>query len=101
MDIIKKINVKADSEVEKRAQGAMEMEVKTKQGAIHHRRIDIPYGFPGKEMTREEHLSIFRQCTSYGKNPLSKDKADKIIFMIDKMEYLEDVRDFIPLMTGK
>ena len=99
INIIKKINMIADPVVEKRAQGAMEMEVKTKQGGVHRKRIDIPYGFPGKDLTREEHIANFQQCVSYGSRPLARKNADKIVSMIETLEEVEDVRDFIPLMA--
>jgi 2-methylcitrate dehydratase PrpD len=99
MDIIKKINMIPDPAVEKRSQGAMEMEVKTKQGAVYRRKIDIPYGFPGKDLTREEHMANYQQCVSYGGKPLAQKNTDKIVSLIEKLEEVEDVRDFIPLMT--
>ncbi|OGO17788.1 MAG: hypothetical protein A2Z15_05050 [Chloroflexi bacterium RBG_16_50_11] len=101
LDIVKKIHVTPDPEIEKRDQRAMEMDVKTAAGATYHKRIDTPKGSPGNEMTKEEHIERFRDCVDYGKKSLSPQKVERIITMIDQLEQLEDVRDLIPLMLKK
>lgn len=98
-EVIKKISVIPDPEIEKREQRAMEMDVYTRQGKVYHKRIDIPRGSPGNEMTREEHLARFRECTAYGNRPLSPGKTEKVISFVDNLESANNICDLIPLLV--
>ena len=100
LNIVQKIFVKADPEIEKRSQRGMEMEVLTDSGKVYHKKIDIPRGSPGNEMTREEHIARYKDCASYGRKPLDPKNVDKIISWVDKLADSEDVRDIIPLMLS-
>ena len=99
MEIIKKIKVTSDPELEKLDQRGMEMEVKTKQGAVYHKSIFSPIGSPDNEMTREEHIAKFQDCVSYGK-PLPKQNPEKIISMVDRLDEVGDIRELISLLVS-
>jgi 2-methylcitrate dehydratase PrpD len=94
------VHIITDPAVEKREQRAMEMDVHTRDGKTFHRRIDVPRGSPGNEMTADEKLATFRQCAAYGKKPLSKKNTERIIDLVGGMENMKDIRDLLPLMTA-
>jgi 2-methylcitrate dehydratase PrpD len=96
--VVKLINVYADPVIEKRDQRAMEMEVHTTDSHVYRKRINIPVGSPGNEMSHEEHIAKFRQCASYGKRPLSPNNIDHIISMVGAIEDMSDVRELISAM---
>lgn len=100
MEIIKKIKVTCDPELEKLDQRGMEMEVRTKQGAVYQKSIFNPIGSPDNELTREEHIAKFQDCVSYGGKPLPKQNPEKIISMVDRLEAVGDVRDLISLLLS-
>ncbi len=97
MEIVKKIKVTSDPELNKLDQRGMDMEAKTKQGAVYHKSIFNPPGSPGNELTREEHLARFQDCVGFGK-PLPKGNPEKIISMVDKIEKEKDIRNLISLL---
>lgn len=96
--IAKLVHVTSDHDVEKRDQRAMEMEVCTKGGRTYQKRIDVPRGSPGNEMTQDEHIARFRQCASYCKKPLPQENVERIISVVGSLESLNDVRDLVQLM---
>jgi 2-methylcitrate dehydratase PrpD len=100
LDIVKKIRVIPDPEVEKRSQRGMEMEIKTGQGRVYQKVIDIPRGSPGNEMTREEHTARYLDCASYGRKPLPPTNVEKIIPWVDNLSDAQDVLELIPLMLS-
>ena len=100
LEIIDKITVIASPDMESRDETSMEMEVRTKEGDVYHKSVDTPRGFPGNEMTREEHISRFRQCLQYGATKYNDEHIQKIISTIDKLEEVSDVRSIITLIQG-
>ncbi len=100
MEIVKKIKVTSDPELKKQDVRGMDMEVRTKQGAVYRKSIDIPPGSPGNELTKEEHIARFRDCVSYGGKPLPKKNPEKIISMVDRIEETKDIRDLISLLQS-
>ena len=97
--VVALVHVTTDPAVEKRDQRAMEMDVHTKTGRTFHKRVDVPRGSPGNEMTRQEHIDRFRQCAAYGRKPLPGRNADRLIALVDDIEKLDDVRELIKLMV--
>ena len=75
------------------------VEIKTKDGKLHSRRVDEPYGMNVKPMSWEDLIEKFRDCVSYSVKPLSKEKVDKIINMVDKLEEVDDVSNLIKLVA--
>ncbi len=100
MEIVKKIKVTSDPALEKRVQTAVDMEVRTKQGAVYRKSIDSARGSPGNELTREEHIASFQDCVNYCGKPLPKKNPEKIISMVDKLAETADIRDLIALLLS-
>ena len=99
MEIVKKIKVTSDPELNKLDQRGMELEAKTKQGGVYHKSIFNPPGSPGNELSKEEHLARFQDCVGFGKS-LPKGNPEKIISMVDKIETAKDIRGFISLLQS-
>ncbi|MBN2126068.1 MAG: MmgE/PrpD family protein [Deltaproteobacteria bacterium] len=93
---LKKIHVKADPELDKRGHTALDMRVMTARGTQHLKQVDIAPGFPGNPLTQDEHQKRFWDCVEFAPQGLSRDKAEKILSLVNRIEELEDVRDMIP-----
>ncbi len=74
------------------------VEIKTNDGKQYSKRIDIVYGDPRKPIAKEDLILKFRDCVSYSIKPLSKDKADKVIGLVDNLEEVEDVSQVIRIL---
>lgn len=98
INLIKKIHVTPDPALDKRGRTAVDMQVKIKQGVVHHKSVDIPRGFAGNPLTNQEHAKRLRDCISYAGKPLPRGNIDKLIWSVNKLEEVEDVRSLIPLL---
>ena len=98
MDIAKKINVAPDPILDKRGETALEMQVLTKDGAVYHKSIDFPIGFPENPLAKEENMERFWNCISYAKKSLPQENIEKLVSFINELEEIKDVRSLIPLL---
>jgi len=98
MDIVKKINVAPDPILDKRGETALEMQASTKSGAVYHKSIDFPTGFPENPLTKEENMDRFRDCVRYAKKSLPRENIEKLISFINELEGIRDIRCLIPLL---
>jgi len=75
------------------------VEIKTKQGQTHSRRIDVCLGHPAKPMTRDQLVQKFRECLSYSVKPVSDRDADEVIDMVENLEHVNDVGGIMRLLA--
>ena len=54
-------------------------------------KMDNRKGTPENPMTEEEFINKFRDCLAHGRKHLSKQKAEKIMHLINKLEEVDDV----------
>lgn len=98
MELIEKIYVTAEPNLEKRTRLATEMEVRTKQGDTYHKVVDYFRGTPENPLTYEEHLERFQDCVRYPDECLPQENVEKILFHISQLEELPDICNLIPLL---
>ncbi len=98
MEIVKKINVSADPELDKRGETAMEMQVLTKSGTIHYKSIEVPTGSSEKPLTQQENMERFKNCTSYATKSISQKNIEKLVSSVRELEKIKDIRALIPLL---
>lgn len=105
MQLIKKVYVSDDPAFEDPGKfvftvGA-HVRVAGKQGGVYDKSVEIPRGFPGNPLTKEEHMERFQDCINYSEEPLPKGNIRKIISMVDGLEKTKDIRTIIPLLLVK
>jgi 2-methylcitrate dehydratase PrpD len=72
--------------------------VRMEDGAEHRWRCEAMLASPQRRLTRDQHLTKFRDCMSYAADPLTADKVDALIDMVDRLERLDDVRKLVALL---
>jgi 2-methylcitrate dehydratase PrpD len=94
VEMAKKVEVYNDEKIPERGPifGQAKCEIQTKDGRTLKDESGSPKGFPGNPMTREE-----RQEKFYSQALLvqPKEKADKIVELVENIEHLEDVRPIV------
>lgn len=94
VEVAKKVEIIQDDEIPERGPifGFAKCEIKLKEGRTLKGESGTPTGFPGNPMTREERLEKI-----YGQALLvqTKEKADKIVEIVENIETLEDVRPLV------
>ena len=98
--LTKRINVIEDRVLEARGHTPLDMRVVTRSGKEYVRTMDIAPGFPGNELTREDHEQRFWDCINFAKNRIAMEKAEKIVSRVHSIEALEDIRVLIPLLLS-
>ena len=48
---------------------------------------------PARRLTREQHLTKFRRCLDFAREPLRPGTGDTLIDLVDHLEQLADVRE--------
>jgi 2-methylcitrate dehydratase PrpD len=80
---------------------AAHVKVKTKNGIVFSKAVDLPRGMPGNPLSKGEHLERFRDCVGYAERALPESNREKIISMVGRLEEAKDVRSLIPLLLPK
>lgn len=101
LKIAHKVTPKFDRRLIKKDIEGGEVEIKMKGGdKTYSERVDTPKGDPQNPFTVEEHIAKFRDCISWAAKPIAAEKADKVIDMINNLEYSDDAGQVIRLLTG-
>jgi 2-methylcitrate dehydratase PrpD len=98
--LIKRINVIEDETLEARGHTPLDMRVVTSSGKEYLRMMDIAPGFPGNELTREDHEERFWDCIEFAGQRVTRNSAEKIVSLVGDIEALEDIRTFLPLLLS-
>ena len=101
MKMIERIDVTADSDLEKQGHNAAVMRVKTMQGITYEKMVGSPRGGPGNPLTGEEHIQRFNDCFDYAGETLPPENRQKILSIISQFEQLSNVCDLIPFLLGQ
>ncbi len=96
MSFLEKISVTPDPQLDSRGHTALDMRVLTEKGEQYIKKVDIAPGFPGNPLTQEEHLSHYWECIEAIPQGLSKESAEIIPRLVNRMEELEDIQTIIP-----
>jgi 2-methylcitrate dehydratase PrpD len=97
-EFTKKIAVTPDKSLEERGHTPMDMRVRTRDGREFLRQLDIGPGFPGNPLTREDHEKRYQDCLGFAKKPISRKGATEVAAMIENLEKVADVRQFVQLL---
>ena len=98
--IIDRIAVTADPELDKQGHHAAVVRVRTKMGSTYEKTVRSPHGGPASPLTRDEHIERFNNCFSYAGKPLPRENRETIITHVSQLEDLRDVRGLIPLLVS-
>ena len=99
LDMVKKIDVTVDPDLEETGHNAVIVRVETRQGGDFEKIVALPRGGGlDNPLTMEEHLERFHDCFNFGKGLLPQERLDLILSAVHRLEDLEDVRIFVPLL---
>ena len=100
MEIINRIDVTADPDLEQRGHNGAVVRVKTKQGTVYEHSVLSPRGRPENPLTKEDHIDRFNDCFNYAGKALPQKNREMILSMVSHLEDLPDVRKLIPLLLS-
>ncbi|MFC1908403.1 MmgE/PrpD family protein [Chloroflexota bacterium] len=74
------------------------VEIKTNNGEVYSKRVDIAPGDPKSPMSFDDIVKKFRYCCSYPAKSVSKENQDKVVQMIERLEDVTDVGQIASLL---
>jgi len=75
------------------------VEIRTKNGRVHSKRENIPYGHPHKPLEWQDIIDKFIDCSSYAAKSLPESNLKKVIEMVQNLENVKDVTQIIALLS--
>lgn len=102
MNIIRRIDVHPDPALEETPgfSAGANLVVKTKDNREYQKRVDKARGFPGNELTEEEHEECFKDHISYAGIKLPDKNVKKAAAFIRDIDRAGNVRSLIPLLLS-
>ena len=75
-----------------------EIEIRTKQGKVYQKRLEVPYGHHTNPLGHEDIVKKFRDCALYSVKPPSPENVDRVIELTSRLETLDDVGQVVRLL---
>jgi 2-methylcitrate dehydratase PrpD len=97
--LINRITCLGDPALDERGHSAVDVTVTTTQGKTHTRSLDVPPGFPGNELSDEDHLDRFAACMEYAPYPLPAGAVKAFLDGLDRLPRMGDARNLIGPLT--
>ncbi len=99
LKIARQVSIKPDPQLDagKGIQGGI-VEIKTRDGKPHLKKVDIIYGNPKNPISKEDLIEKFKDCLSWSAKLLTKQKINKTATTLDHLEEVDDVREVIKLL---
>jgi len=102
-ELIKKIHVFSDQSLDDPQKSGFSissyLKVKTQNGKVYDKMVNIPRGLPGNPLSKEEHLERFYDCLNYSRINFKKRLIEKIISTVNRLEEAKDARKLILLLN--
>lgn len=95
--LARKVNVTPDSTLARQGDCAAQMRIMTRGGREYSGELAIAPGFPGNELTEEEHLKRFWDSVKFSTLPFGAERAEALL---DGLRRLEDTKDAGSFVTS-
>jgi len=98
MDLVKKVEVKADPDIDEKNIMECAIEVRTKDGHILRSNVSAIKGSPLNPMSVQECIEKFKKCVNYSRKIVSKGRLEEILNTLEDLENLKDIRILMDLL---
>lgn len=78
---------------------AARVDIKTKEGKLHSKRVGIPYGHPQNPISWEGLVKKFTDCVRYSAKSIPEKNVRRVVQMIANLEEVKDVSDILGLVA--
>jgi 2-methylcitrate dehydratase PrpD len=77
---------------------ASRIQIRTKDGNLHVKRVDKPKGEYTNPLTMQEITEKFWDCAGFLERPIAKERLKKVLELVTHLEDVVDVREIIRLL---
>ncbi|MFQ5851678.1 MAG: MmgE/PrpD family protein [Candidatus Binatia bacterium] len=100
LEIAHRVNPQLDLELERWPLDVKPQVVEIKaKGEIFQKRVEYPKGNPRNPVPHNELRGMFRELASYSPKPISEQRLDEVLNLLDHLEEVEDVGALVQALT--
>jgi aconitate decarboxylase len=99
VEFARRIAVEVNDNPDPNALSPIEVSVTLKDGKVLRQEVEIVYGNPENPMTRDAWLEKFHKNAAGAARPISREKADLLVNLVDHLEDLKDARTLVDNMV--
>lgn len=99
-DLARRITISAVDRGDPNALVPVEVDMTLADGRTLATRVDVVYGNPARPMTREAHVAKFIANAASGRTPVSRQRAEAAVALVDRLEAVRDVADLVALVAA-
>lgn len=99
-ELARRIRVVRDPGIQdENAMVPLSLRIRLKSGAVYELSLDQMIGHPDKPLSREQHLSKFRNCWEVGAGHLPAANQQQLVELVDGLEDVAEMEDIIRLLV--
>ena len=99
-ELARRIRVVRDPDIQnENAMVPLRLRIRLKSGTVHELYLDQMMGHPDKPLSREQHLSKFRNCWEVGAGHLPAANQQRLVDLVDRLEDVATVEEIIQLLA--
>ena len=100
LELARRIRVVRDPDIQdENAMVPLCLRIRLKNGTVHELSLDQMLGHPDKPLSREQHLSKFRNCWEVGAGHLPAANQQRLVDLVDGLEDVATVEEIIQLLV--
>jgi len=97
LQLAQKVRVVVDQEPIGKGLTPSVVDIKTKDGKVYSKRVEILRGDPRKPVSVEEIAQKFRRCAAFSAKPISKENIEEMIRTVSNLEAVAEVSSIVSL----
>lgn len=94
-EFVQRVRCVGDPRLDARAHSVVELDLVTRDGRTVSASLEASPGFPGNELSPDDHARRFEDCMSYAARPLSVEQTAMFRERLDAIETLDDARALV------
>ena len=98
--LIERVGCVGDASMNARGHTAVDVNLRTTDGRLHHRQLDIAPGFPGNDLSDAQQRARFDGCMAYAPHPLAPEAVTAFLDDLQGLEALPDARRLMGHLVG-
>jgi 2-methylcitrate dehydratase PrpD len=98
LELAQRVTVQSCPELDPRGHTAVDLILTLADGRRHERSLDIAPGFPGHDLSHEQHLARFADCMAYAPWPLPAAQAQRYVNRVQNLPQVADACRLLDLL---
>ena len=97
--LIPRVRIEGDASMNPRGHTAVDLVLRTEDGRVFERGLDIAPGFPGNDLSDAQQQARFDDCMAYAPRPLPQAHRSQFLAALQQLDRLDDARRLATLLV--